>query len=136
MIIIGILAAIAIPVFLNQRKKAVDASVKSDLSAIATEMETYYTDNQQYIAPATTTAGNDVTIVAGQVVKVSAGNYFTFSLLTAAATATTDPTVATGYCITGKNAKGSAPTLGYSYNSLNGGLKTVTGTTAATFACP
>ena len=30
-IIIGILAAIAIPVFLNQRKKAVDASIKSDL---------------------------------------------------------------------------------------------------------
>src|SRR4051794_13489444 len=28
-IIIGILAAIAIPVFLNQRKKAVDASIKS-----------------------------------------------------------------------------------------------------------
>ena len=31
MIIIGILAAIAIPVFLNQRKKAVDSSMKSDL---------------------------------------------------------------------------------------------------------
>ena len=31
-IIIGILAAIAIPVFLNQRKKAVDASIKSDLA--------------------------------------------------------------------------------------------------------
>ena len=29
-IIIGILAAIAIPVFLNQRKKGVDASLKSD----------------------------------------------------------------------------------------------------------
>ena len=28
-IIIGILAAIAIPVFLNQRKKAVDASMKA-----------------------------------------------------------------------------------------------------------
>ena len=30
-VIIGILAAIAIPVFLNQRKKGVDASLKSDL---------------------------------------------------------------------------------------------------------
>ena len=30
-VIIGILAAIAIPVFLNQRKKGIDASLKSDL---------------------------------------------------------------------------------------------------------
>ena len=40
-IIIGILAAIAIPVFLNQRKKAVDASMKSDARTVANEMETY-----------------------------------------------------------------------------------------------
>ena len=49
-IIIGILAAIAIPVFLNQRKKAVDASIKSDLRTVANEIETYYTDNQAYPA--------------------------------------------------------------------------------------
>ena len=47
-IIIGILAAIAIPVFLNQRKKAVDASIKSDLRTVANEMETVYTDDQAY----------------------------------------------------------------------------------------
>ena len=34
-IIIGVLAAIAIPVYLNQRKKAVDASLKSDLKNAA-----------------------------------------------------------------------------------------------------
>ncbi len=39
-IIIGILAAIAIPVFLNQRKKAVDSSMKSDLRTVATTEET------------------------------------------------------------------------------------------------
>ena len=44
-IIIGVLAAIAIPVFLNQRKKGVDASVKSDLRNLATVMETYLVDN-------------------------------------------------------------------------------------------
>src|SRR5690348_12347280 len=57
MIVIGILAAIAIPVFLNQRKKAVDASIKSDLRTVANEMETYYTDNQAYPAAATGSAG-------------------------------------------------------------------------------
>ena len=43
-IIIGILAAIAIPVFLNQRKKGVDASIKSDLKNAATVAETVATD--------------------------------------------------------------------------------------------
>ncbi|WP_426566849.1 type II secretion system protein [Angustibacter sp. McL0619] len=45
MIIIGILAAIAIPVFLNQRKKAVDTAAKSDVSTIGKEIATYYVDN-------------------------------------------------------------------------------------------
>jgi type IV pilus assembly protein PilA len=44
-IIIGILAAIAIPVFLNQRKKAHDAAAKSDLKALATAEESYLVDN-------------------------------------------------------------------------------------------
>lgn len=39
-IIVGILAAVAIPAYLNQRKKAVDASLKSDLknAALAAQM--------------------------------------------------------------------------------------------------
>ena len=49
-IIIGILAAIAIPVFLNQRKKGYDAQAKSDLRNLATLEETYLTDNQVYTA--------------------------------------------------------------------------------------
>ena len=47
-IIIGILAAIAIPVFLNQRKKAAGAQAKSDARHLATLQETYFTDNQKY----------------------------------------------------------------------------------------
>ena len=44
-IIIGILAAIAIPVFLNQRKKGYDAQAKSDLRTVAHAEETYLVDN-------------------------------------------------------------------------------------------
>ena len=44
-IIIGILAAIAIPVFLNQRKKAVDAAMKTDLKNAAALVETWAVDN-------------------------------------------------------------------------------------------
>jgi type IV pilus assembly protein PilA len=46
--IIGILAAIAIPVFLNQRNSARDASVKSDLNTSAKAIETYYTTEGVY----------------------------------------------------------------------------------------
>jgi type IV pilus assembly protein PilA len=44
MIIIGILAAIAIPVFLSQRAKAQDAAVKADVSTVGKEIATYYVD--------------------------------------------------------------------------------------------
>jgi type IV pilus assembly protein PilA len=44
-IIIGILAAIAIPVFLNQRSKGWDAAVQSDLRNAATAQETSLTEN-------------------------------------------------------------------------------------------
>jgi type IV pilus assembly protein PilA len=44
-IIIGILAAIAIPAFLNQRVAAWDASVKSDLSSAAIAASSYATQN-------------------------------------------------------------------------------------------
>jgi type IV pilus assembly protein PilA len=44
-IIIGILAAIAIPTFLNQRAGAQDAAAKSDLRNIASAAQAYYADN-------------------------------------------------------------------------------------------
>src|SRR3954464_996946 len=44
MIMIGILAAVAIPVFLNQRKKARDTSTKADVSTVGKEIATYYVD--------------------------------------------------------------------------------------------
>jgi prepilin-type N-terminal cleavage/methylation domain-containing protein len=44
MIIIGILAAIAIPVFLSQREKARDTSTKADVSTLGKEMATFYVD--------------------------------------------------------------------------------------------
>src|SRR5512134_431366 len=48
-LIIGILAAIALPAFLNQRGKAQDAAAKSDVRSAQTAMETWYTDNQTYV---------------------------------------------------------------------------------------
>ena len=47
-LIIGILAAIALPAFLNQRGKAQDTEAKSAARTAQTAMETYYTDEQNY----------------------------------------------------------------------------------------
>jgi type IV pilus assembly protein PilA len=47
-LIIGILAAIALPAFLNQREKAQDSEAKSAARTVQTALETYYTDNQSY----------------------------------------------------------------------------------------
>ena len=45
MLILGILAAIAIPAFFNQRDKATDAQAKSAARTAETAMETYATEN-------------------------------------------------------------------------------------------
>jgi type IV pilus assembly protein PilA len=140
MIIIGILAAIAIPVFLNQRKKAVDASTKSDLRTIATEMETAFADAQAYPMVTANVAPAVVVAVGSTNITVSSGNEITAVPLTSATTSLTASVAnwalgtVTGFCLTGKNAKGSDPANGYYYNSLAGGLKTSTG--AAPNQCP
>jgi type IV pilus assembly protein PilA len=48
-LIIGILAAIALPAFLGQRSRAQDTEGKSAVRQAQTAMETYYTDNQTYV---------------------------------------------------------------------------------------
>lgn len=47
-IIIGILAAIAVPIFLNQRSQATDSSMKGDLRLMAQWQESYFTSNLTY----------------------------------------------------------------------------------------
>jgi type IV pilus assembly protein PilA len=95
-LIIGILAAIAIPVFLSQREKAADSATKSDLKNAATVLETYFVDAQTYVgAPET-----DIQESTGVTVAL------------------TDLT-ATTYCIDGTNS-GSDNT--YHYDSTTGGL--------------
>ncbi len=60
-VIIGILAAIAIPKFANTKEKAVKSSLLSDLKNLATAQEAFYADSSTYA----TTYGT--TIATGQV---------------------------------------------------------------------
>ena len=101
-IIIGILAAIAIPVFLNQRNSARNASVQQDLRTVATSLETWYTDNLGY--PAGTEAGWTAP-------KTSPDNVLTVDY---------DETNGEIYTITGCN---TASGVQYTYESDAGGLQ-------------
>ena len=125
MIIIGILAAIAIPVFLNQRKNAVDSSVKSDLRTIANEMESYFTDQEKYPASVTQAGGSGTTVslAGGTGIRVSRNTAITVTYNQATALATT------AYCILGNpGTKGSHPWV---YISDQGGLQPPATTTCA-----
>jgi type IV pilus assembly protein PilA len=55
-LIIGILAAIALPAFLGQREKGQDASAKSDARNLVSHVESCYTQEQSWATCASTTA--------------------------------------------------------------------------------
>jgi len=65
-VIIGILAAIAIPKFANTKEKAYIASMKSDLRNLVLAEETYYGDNVTY-----TTSATDVRLVVSAGVSIT-----------------------------------------------------------------
>ena len=88
-IIIGILAAIAIPVFLNQRENAWRGAAESDVRNTAIEIESYLTQEREYpsnftIALDGTVTGDlgDMTINASDGVKLQYvyGNDNTYDL--------------------------------------------------------
>jgi len=113
-LIIGILAAIALPAFLNQRGKAQDTEAKSAARTAQTAMETWYTDEQDYsatvvqlraIEPALSSgvAGTDLTVTSGAVgvgdagytIAVKSKSANTFTITKAATTAAVTRTCAT-----------------------------------------
>lgn len=68
-VIIGILAAIAIPKFANTKEKAYISAMKSDLRNLATAQETYFGDYQIYAtAPAGTNLVSKLFDKAGSVI--------------------------------------------------------------------
>ena len=67
-VIIGILAAIAIPKFANTKGKAYAAAMKSDLRNLAVSQESYLYDNSVYagsLAALNVTPSNGVTVTIG-----------------------------------------------------------------------
>ena len=107
MIIIGILAAIAIPVFLSQRAKARDTSTRADVSTAGKEIATYYVDNTG-APPAVAVAGGRITVDTVDVGAASNGT----ALLKQSGTNSTD------WCVAFTNPEGD--TQDFSYSSQAG----------------
>jgi type IV pilus assembly protein PilA len=103
MIIIGILAAIAIPLFLSQRVNARDTGVKSDLRSVAAQEEGFYTGGQNY----------------GTFVQMQASG-ISFNHLSPGDTITIKHLTSDAYCLEGQNS--SSPNVWF-YDSQGGGLQ-------------
>src|SRR5438045_9022495 len=76
-LIVGILAAIALPTFLGQQKKGQDASAKSDARNLVSHVESCYADTQDYTKCVTATdlgtTGLDIGTGVGQVSVTGSG---------------------------------------------------------------
>jgi type IV pilus assembly protein PilA len=118
-VIIGILVAIAVPVYLNYRKGAANKSAMSDVRGAISAVEQYYTENGNKL-PATVVGTEGVTLdfaaATGtpQKASVSPGNTLSYA----------DKT--TYYVICGTNSDGGAV---YVYNSSTGGSVKKSGST-------
>ncbi|RKS77753.1 prepilin-type N-terminal cleavage/methylation domain-containing protein [Motilibacter peucedani] len=114
MIIIGILAAIAIPTFLNQRKNGYRTALKSDLKNAATAFETKAVDNSGDYSGLTITAGatGDYQVSNGDTISVQ-------------------KTGTTGYCLKGVSPK--LDTTDVLYFDKKTGLITATDCSAFTY---
>lgn len=106
-LIIGILAAIAIPMFINQRKSAVDAAVQSDVRNAAGVVETALITQQGTKTPVTAALVDGKATTSPGSVLAYAGD-------------------SDGYCVTGTNPGGDVAASGaFVYASLDGGMKTL-----------
>jgi type IV pilus assembly protein PilA len=86
-LIIGILAAIALPTFLGQQKKGQDSSAKSNARNAVSQMESCFTDAETYASCTLAGSGLPVGTAQGEVSITTAGD-------------------ATGYALTAKSKSG------------------------------
>ncbi|GAA1031897.1 hypothetical protein GCM10009557_28590 [Virgisporangium ochraceum] len=82
-VIIGVLVAIAVPVYLNYRKGAANKSAAADVRSAITAVEQYYTDNGNAYpaAPAPLVSADGVLKLTGgseQTITVSPGNVLAY----------------------------------------------------------
>jgi prepilin-type N-terminal cleavage/methylation domain-containing protein len=110
-VIIGALAAIAIPIVLMQRQKAMDASAKSDARSLATQIESFYTEDLSYPGDAAYAFTGPEVALGSEIVRMSPGNIPSVHV----------NDTGTAFCVSVENpGKSSHP---YVWQSDNGGLQ-------------
>ncbi|CAN5115510.1 type IV pilin-like G/H family protein [soil metagenome] len=120
MIIIGILAAIAIPVFLNQRSKARDTAARADVSTLGKELAAYYVDGTGAV-PTIALAAQHYNYAAGTLgVNTDLGN--ASSNVTGVKTTGNSDTT---WCVQVTYTGGTSTTVSYSAATGLGALGTV-----------
>jgi len=108
MIIIGILAAVAIPIFLSQRAKAEDSAAKADVSTLGKEVATFWVDGTAN--PSVGGDGTNYTIqsenVGNQSTNVQYGGY--------------SGSNSTDWCVWVYNLEGDVAASGFQYSAAGG----------------
>jgi type IV pilus assembly protein PilA len=120
MIIIGILAAIAIPVFLSQRQKARDTAAKADVSTVGKEVATYFVDGAAAPTLAVNAAGHYLlngADIGKQSANIQLLNYASPQTAIGAVAVTMTGATSATWCV---NAKDTAGTTTYKYSAQNG----------------
>ncbi|HET6481689.1 MAG TPA: prepilin-type N-terminal cleavage/methylation domain-containing protein [Actinoplanes sp.] len=139
-VIIGVLVAIAVPVYLNYRKGAADKSAQSDVRGAVSTIEQYYTDNANSypranqgsikasfaIATGSTTAAS--TAPAGW---ITLSDKTTMTYLIGASTGTYPNNTVSTYIVCAVNENGSGKLYVYD-SSVGGSVKTMDGGKIAT----
>jgi type IV pilus assembly protein PilA len=118
-LIIGILAAIALPAFLGQQKKGQDADAKSNARNLASQMESCYANEQSYATCTLATDGK----VGGDPTGLEQGT-------TGGQVSSTGD--ATGYVITAKSKSGNS----FIITKTSNGAAKRTCSTKGTGGCP
>ena len=111
-IIIGILSAIAIPLFLNQRKKAEDSAAKADVSTIGKEVATWLVDAKTGDTAALAGGGGSPYTLNTETIGNSSNNVqFTGKTITAPST---------DWCVHVTNPEGDKAVVGFRYSAAGG----------------
>src|SRR4051794_17450274 len=124
-VIIGVLVAIAVPVYLNYRKGAADKSAQSDVRGAISAIEQYYTDNGNTYptGPTALQTGTFPLAPAANNAQITLSDKTTMIYV---------PVGTTSYHVCGTNTVGSGKI--YRYDSAAGGSVAASATAAMTAA--
>jgi type IV pilus assembly protein PilA len=111
-LIIGILAAVAIPTFLSQTNKAKDSNLQSALSTAQTTEATYQTSNGSYATGLTAAMNNASTNALIAIEPALSSSWTQYSMSVVSATG--------GFTVSGTDSATPAVTFNLTYNGTNG----------------